>query len=94
VHVLAEVRIGDLEQFLDVFADEGLGVRKGHGCRGTQVFAPADDGGRVLVLLDFPDHAAFEAFRTDPDAPPVMRRGGAQGPPTFTVLERVGVFPH
>ena len=58
------------------------------------VFAPVDEDGRVLVLLDFPDHASFEAFRTDPDAPPMMRRGGAQGPPTFTVLERVGVFPH
>ena len=91
-HVLAEVPIGDLDQFLTIFATEGLAKRQEHGCVGTQVFAPSGESGRVVVLLEFRDVAAFEGFRGDPTAPPIMRKGGAQGPPTFTVLDRVGTY--
>ena len=94
VHVLGEVSIGDLDRFLEVFGSEGLDKRAQHGCLGADVFAPADAAGTVLVLLEWPDSAAFQAFRDDPTAPPIMRRGGAQGPPTFTVLERVASFEH
>lgn len=90
--MLAEVPIGDLDQFLTIFATEGLTKRREHGCLGTQVFAPSAETGRVIVLLEFPDVAAFESFRGDPSAPPIMRKGGAQGPPAFTVLDRVGTY--
>lgn len=92
LHVLAEVPIGDLDQFLSVFSTEGLAKRQEHGCRGTRVFAPVGETGRVLVLLEFPDQTAFDGFRGDPTAPPIMRRGGAQGPPTFTVLNAVAQY--
>lgn len=94
LHVLAEVRIGELDQFLAVFGGEGLAKRAEHGCLGTSVFAPVGETGRVLVLLEFPDQAAADAFRSDPTAPPIMRKGGAQGPPAFTDLEQVGSFDH
>ena len=35
----------------------------------------------------------FEAFRSDVSAPPIMRKGGAQGPPTFTVLADIVDVP-
>ncbi len=93
-HVLAEVPIGDLDQFLAVFSTEGLVKRQEHGCLGTRVFEPVAGTGRVVVLLEFADEDAFDGFRTDPTAPPIMRRGGAQGPPTFTVLRAVATYPH
>ena len=93
MHVLADVAIGDVTQFLDVFGSEGLAKRKEHGCLGSQVLVPAQEAGRVLVLLEWRSAADFEAFRADPAAPPIMRKGGAQGPPTFTVLDRIITFP-
>jgi quinol monooxygenase YgiN len=88
-HVLAELPIADIDLFLEVFRTDGRAKRAEHGCLGTHVFQPADDEARVLLLLVWPDLAAFEAFRDDPAAPPIMKRGGAQGPPTFRVLRSV-----
>jgi hypothetical protein len=94
VHVLGEVAIDGLDRFLAVFASEGHDKRWEHGCVGAEVFTPAGDTGRVLVLLEFPDVQSFEGFRADPTAPPLMKKGGAQGPPHFTVLERAASFDH
>ena len=93
MHVLADVAVGDVQQFLEVFGSDGLAKRKEHGCLGAQVLVPADETGRVLVLLQWASRDDFEAFRTDPTAPPIMRKGGAEGPPTFTVLDRIVDFP-
>ena len=93
MHVLADVAVAEVAQFLEVFGSDGLAKRQQHGCLGTRVLVPADEPGRVLVLLEWPSREAFDAFRSDPEAPPIMRRGGAQGPPTFTVLDRVVDFP-
>jgi quinol monooxygenase YgiN len=94
VHVLGEVGIESLDRFLAVFAGEGHDKRWEHGCLGADVFTPVGDAGTVLVLLEFPDLAAFEAFRDDPTASPIMRKAGAQGAPTFTVLEHAASFEH
>ncbi len=93
MHVLADVAIGDVEPFLAVFGTEGLVKRREHGCLGTRVLVPAEETGRVLVLLKWSRRDDFESFRADPAAPPIMRRGGAQGPPSFTVLDRIIDFP-
>ena len=94
VHVLGEVAVANLDRFLAVFASEGHDKRWEHGCVGAEVFTPLADDGTVLVLLEFPDVASFEGFRDDPTGPPIMRKGGAQGPPRFTVLERAAHFAH
>lgn len=94
VHVLGEVAIDGVDQFLAVFASEGYDKRWEHGCLGADVFSPAGEVGTVLVLMEFPDLDAFEGFRTDPTAPPIMRKGGAQGPPTYALLERAASFEH
>jgi heme-degrading monooxygenase HmoA len=93
VHVLADVAIGEVAQFLQVFGSAGLAKRREHGCLGTSVLVPADEPGRVLVLLEWASRDDFEAFRADPTAAPIMRSGGAQGPPTFHVLDRIVAFP-
>jgi quinol monooxygenase YgiN len=94
VHVLGEVAIGELDQFLVVFASEGHDKRWEHGCLGAEVFTRAGEPGRVMVMMEFPDQESFEGFRDDPTAPPIMKKGGAQGPPTFTLLQRAAAFEH
>lgn len=86
---MAELPIADIDQFLEVFRTEGMDKRREHGCVGTQVFQPDEDPKRALVLLEWPDVESFERFRDDATAPPIMRRGGAQGPPVFRVLRSV-----
>jgi hypothetical protein len=46
------------------------------------------------VLMEFPDLESFEAFRDDPTAPPIMRKAGAEGSPSFRLLERAASFDH
>ena len=53
MYVLADVAIREVDLFLEVFGTEGLATRKEHGCLGTRVLVPADDQGRVLVLLEW-----------------------------------------
>jgi hypothetical protein len=45
MHVLADVAIGEVAQFLDVFSSEGLAKRREHGCRGSGSSAPPRHGG-------------------------------------------------
>lgn len=94
VHVWGEVAIGELDQFLAVFASEGHDKRWEHGCLGAEVYTRTGEPDRVMVLLEFPDEESFEGFRDDPTAPPIMRKGGALGPPTFTLLQRAATFEH
>ncbi len=93
MYVLADVAIREVELFLQVFGTEGLAKRKEHGCLGSRVLIPADETSRVLVLLEWSSREDFEAFRSDPSAPAIMRKGGAQGPPTFTALADIVDFP-
>ena len=47
--------------------------RWAHGCQGADVYthAGAEAKGGSRVLLEWPDAAAFQAFRDDPTAPPI-----------------------
>ena len=94
VHVLGEVEIEGLDRFLAVFASEGHDKRWEHGCSAADVFTRPGDEGLVVVLMEFPDVQSFESFRDDPTAAPIMRKGGAQGSPTFRLLERAASFDH
>jgi heme-degrading monooxygenase HmoA len=93
IHVLGEVSIGSLSQFLAVFSTRGAQARGKHGCTGSQVFAVQGDEHRVVVLLEWPSKAEFEAFLGDPEVKASMQASGTSGPPKFTILERVGQFP-
>jgi hypothetical protein len=94
VHVLAEVTVGSVDTFLAIFVSEGHDKRWEHGCVGAEAFTTTGAEDRVLAMMEFPDVGSFEGFRDDPTAAPIMKKGGAQGPPTFTVLERAASFEH
>jgi quinol monooxygenase YgiN len=88
--ILAEVRIEELDRFLQVFSTAGQEKRAGHGSLGAEVLAATEESDRVFVLIDWTDRAAFEAFLADPDVPPTMARGGTKGRPIFTPIARQG----
>ena len=70
VHVLGDLAIDDLDQFLAVFSTEGLAKRREHGCRGTTVFSPLAGSGRVLVLLEFSRRGGIRGLPDRPDGAP------------------------
>ncbi|CAG0975498.1 MAG: hypothetical protein F9K19_26095 [Rhizobiaceae bacterium] len=89
---LAEVEIGDLGQFLSIFATDGRMKREAHGSLGAEVLSAVDGPDRVMVLIDWRDEDAYNAFLADPSVPPTMARGGAKGRPRFTPMKRAGRF--
>jgi len=57
-------------------------VRRSHGATGHRVLR---DGNDVLVLVDFPDAASAQSFRTDPSLREVMTAAGVIGAPDITL---------
>jgi len=57
-------------------------VRRSHGATGHRVLR---DGNDLLVLVDFPDAASAEAFKSDLALVTAMRNGGVQGVPDVSV---------
>ena len=51
--------------------DQHDGARRDHGSTGYRVL---HDGNSVLALIDFPDAASAQAFRSDPALGEVMQR--------------------
>ncbi len=89
---LAEVEIGNLGQFLSIFATDGREKRAAHGSLGAEVLSAADGSDRVIVLIDWRDEDAYNGFLADPSIPPTMARGGAKGRPRFTPVTRAGRY--
>lgn len=90
---LAELRIRDLPGFLAIFATGGARLRRRHGSTGAQVFSYPGAEDRAFVLIDWPDEAAFAAFRADPEVPAMMQSGGLTAPPEFRTVTRVAALP-
>jgi hypothetical protein len=63
--------------------DGHAGIRSGHGSTGQRVL---HDGNTVLVLIDFPDATAAQAFMSDPSLAEAMAKGGVIGAPDVTVM--------
>ena len=57
-------------------------VRRSHGATGHRVLRDGDD---VLVLVEFPDTASAQSFRSDPTLREVMTAAGVIGAPEITL---------
>jgi heme-degrading monooxygenase HmoA len=93
VHILGEVAIENLEQFVGAFSTRGAKTREKHGNHRTQLFKVAEEEGKVIVLFDWESREAFEGFSNDPRVRETMSSSGTVGPPEFTFLEKVADFP-
>lgn len=85
---IAEVEIEDLARFLSIFATDGRSKREAHGSLGAEVLFASDGSDRAIVLIDWRDEAACDAFRSDASVPATM----AKGRPRFTPVIRAGRF--
>jgi hypothetical protein len=56
-------------------------TRRSHGSTGYRVL---HDGNSVLALIEFPDAASAQAFRTDPKLGEVMAEAGVIGAPDIS----------
>ena len=93
VHILGEVAIENLEQFVGAFSTRGAKTREKHGNHRTQLFKVAEEEGKVIVLFDWESREAFEGFSNDPRVRETMSSSDTVGPPEFTFLEKVADFP-
>ncbi|MFC5175527.1 hypothetical protein [Nocardioides taihuensis] len=57
------------------------GARRDHGSTGYRVL---HEGNNVLALIDFPDTASAQAFRSDPALREVMQKAGVVGAPDIS----------
>jgi quinol monooxygenase YgiN len=87
-HTLTRLKIGDFQQWLDVF-NSNSGMRAQFGAQGGHAFVNADDPGEVLILMAWQDDAHARAFTTSPELRAAMQNAGIQGPPQITYLEEV-----
>jgi len=62
--------------------DEHGSVRRSHGAIGHRVLR---DGNDILVLLEFPDDAAAEAFQSDPSLRTAMQNAGVVAAPDISL---------
>ena len=56
--------------------------RRSHGAIGYRVL---QDGNSVLALIEFPDAASAQAFRTDPSLRDAMDNAGVVGTPDISI---------
>ncbi len=73
--------VADYDTWFDGFQGHEK-VRRSHGATGHRVLR---DGNDVLVLLDFPDAGAAQAFIADPSLREVMAKAGVIGAPDISV---------
>jgi hypothetical protein len=83
--------VDDFEKWKLVF-DEHRAFRESHGARGHWLLIDHTEPGTQLILNEFPDQEAAEAFASDPSLPEAMARAGVSGPPRvefYDIAERV-----
>ncbi|HET9641907.1 MAG TPA: hypothetical protein VFP68_00765 [Burkholderiaceae bacterium] len=79
--VLATAKVGDFDQFWQVFSTKGAEKRKQHGCKGAHVFQDPNESDRYWAVFDW-DEAGWQNFTSDPDVPAIFAEAGfTQGPP-------------
>lgn len=73
--------VADYETWKSGF-DKHNEARLGHGATGHRVLR---DGNDLLVLIEFPDAAAAQAFSSDPALRTAMQNAGVQGAPDISL---------
>lgn len=78
--ILATVKVGDFDRFLETFTTKGAEKRREHGSGGAEVFRDPNDDTRAWVVFDM-DDATYQGLMSDPDMPPIFEEAGLEGRP-------------
>ena len=76
--ILATTTVEDFDRFVKIFSTKGAEKRRQHGSKGATVFRDPNEDDRVWVLFDW-DAEGWQSFVSDPEVPPIMQGGRAQG---------------
>jgi heme-degrading monooxygenase HmoA len=87
VTLVVHHRVRDYDAWKPVF-DEHESVRRSHGEIEHRVYRDINDPNRVVVHNDFPSEDAALAFTEDPSLREAMERGGVEGEPGISFMER------
>ncbi|HET8632215.1 MAG TPA: antibiotic biosynthesis monooxygenase [Thermomicrobiales bacterium] len=83
---ISRVTVEDYDHWKAIF-DEDAANRQRGSSRGGYVFRNRANPDEVIVLLEFADEAAFEAFASSPETRETMGRSGVIGPPDIAFLD-------
>jgi hypothetical protein len=78
--LLATTTVKDFDRFTSVFSTAGAEKRKQYGSKGAHAFRDPNQEDRVWVIFDW-DAAGWQKFASDPEVPPIMKRGTPKGRP-------------
>ena len=79
--ILGTAKVGDFDQFWQVFSTQGAEKRRHYGSKGANVFRDPNDSNRVWVVFDW-DEEGWKNFTSDPDVPGIFQQAGfTEGPP-------------
>ena len=86
--ILATAKIGDFDQFWEVFSTKGAEKRGQYGSKGASVFRDPNDADRMWVVFDW-DEEGWRNFTSDPDVPGIFQQVGfTEGPPKLAEYVR------
>ena len=77
--ILATTKVEDFDRFLRSSRPRAPRSAREHGSKGAKVFRDPNEDDRVWVLFDW-DAEGWQSFVSDPEVPPIMQGGRAQGP--------------
>ncbi len=86
--ILVRLKVGDWEQFWNVFTTEGAERRRDHGSAGVRVLRNQDDQTEAWLLFDW-DRARYESFLAEPEVQEMIKKAGAEGQPEVRFVDHV-----
>jgi heme-degrading monooxygenase HmoA len=87
VTLVVHHRVADYDVWKPVF-DEHESVRRSYGEIEHRVYRDIHDRNRVIVHNDFPSEEAARAFMQDPSLKDAMSRGGVEGEPGISIIDK------
>lgn len=92
IQVLVRHNVEDYNTWRPVY-DGHQAFRKETGSLGARVLRDANDPSNVVVISEWPDMKAAQAFATSPSLHEAMGRAGIVGKPDVYFLEQIDTQP-
>lgn len=90
--VVVRHKVQDYARWKPAFDDHGASRKKG-GSRGARILRNVKDPNEVVVITEWPDTAAAQAFVDDPSLKDAMMKAGVADRPDIYLLDEVEVLP-
>lgn len=92
VHVLVRLTVKDQATWKKVF-EEAADLRKGFGSSGVRAFSKAGSANEILIVGEYADAEKARQMFQSQEFREATQRGGVQGTPEVTFLEKIVDLP-